>query len=517
MRILGISPGHDSSICIINNGEIEFFAKEERFSRIKRDAFPFTVLDLVAERFKSIDYVTYAWHPDDCEKFESMNAYIHKKFNLPITVISSGETHHLAHAAGTFYASGFERALTVVIDRDGSIHKNTWRNFYHSNNEKGGREAESVYDCSYPNVFKALYKNYWTHHTFSIAKKYEAATTLIGQNCLEGGKTMGLAAYGKNKNYSKLTDSNLEHIKVAFNGSLPTSIFKGLRNKIAKEITPKNFKFYADPCQHVQLETQEESLALIKKWVEITGVKNICISGGYGLNVVANSYYVKHLPDCKFYFDPLADDSGTSIGAALFLYYLKTQDTRIYYPKYNFYHFYENCFNQYGKAASIKDVLKLILDQEIVALFEGAPEAGPRALGHRSLLLDPRNPKGKDIINTVKKREWYRPFAGVILCEHFDEYFDTLGLKESPYMTLNFKCKRPKEIPAIVHADNTCRVQTIKTGFLYNLLKLFYKETGCPILLNTSLNIAGQPLVQTKTEATKAFKNIYFVDDKKLF
>ena len=84
-------------------------------------------------------------------------------------------------------------------------------------------------------------------------------------------------------------------------------------------------------------------------------------------------------------------------------------------------------------------------------------------------------------------------------------------------MTLNFKCKRPKEIPAIVHADNTCRVQTIKTGFLYNLLKLFYKETGCPILLNTSLNIAGQPLVQTKTEATKAFKNIYFVDDKKLF
>jgi len=514
MRVLGISPGHDSSVCIINNGEIEFFAKEERFSRIKRDQYPFSAIDLAIEHFKPIDYVTYSWHPADCRIFESTSAYIHKKLNLPITLI---HTHHLAHAAGAFYNSGFEQALAVIIDRDGSIHQNTWRNFYHSNEEKGGREAETIYECSYPNVFKTLYKNYWTHQTFRILKKYEAATTLIGQNCLEGGKTMGLAAYGKHEQYPPLTDQNLEHTKVPCNGDLPTSIFKGLQHAIASTITRENYQFYANKCRHVQLETQQEALDLIKKWVEMTGIKNICISGGYGLNVVANSYYVKHLPECKFYFDPLADDSGTSIGAALFLYYRKTQDTRLYSPKDNFYHFYENCFNQYGKVASIKDILKLLLNQQIVALFEGAPEAGPRALGHRSLLLDPRNPKGKEIINEVKKREWYRPFAGVILYEHFEEYFDTLGLKESPYMTLNFKCKRPKEIPAIVHVDNTCRVQTIKTGFLYDLLKLFYKETGCPILLNTSLNIAGQPLVQTKTEARQAFKNIYFVNDKRLF
>ena len=516
MRIIGISPGHDSSVCVIHDGEIEFFAKEERFSRIKRDAFPFTVLDLVAERFKPIDYVTYAWHPDDCEKFESMNAYVHKKFNLPITTISSNETHHLAHAAGAFYMSGFKRDLAVVIDRDGSIHQNTWRNFYHSSEEKGGREAESIYDCNYPNIFNPLYQNYWTHQTFSIAKKYEAATTLIGQNCLEGGKTMGLAAYGKNEQYPKLTNDDLEHIKVSFNGALPTSIFKGLQHAIASTITRENYQFYANKCRHVQLETQQEALDLIKKWVEITEIKNICITGGYGLNVVANSYYVKHLPDCKFYFDPLADDSGTSIGAAQYLYHQLTEDMKPRILRDNFYHFYENCFNQYGKAATIKDVLKLLLDQQIVALFEGAPEAGPRALGHRSLLFDPRNPKGKEIINTVKKREWYRPFAGVILYEHFEEYFETLGLKESPYMTLNFKCKRSKEIPAIVHVDNTCRVQTIKRGFLYDLLKLFYKETGCPILLNTSLNLAGQPLVQTKTEAVEAFKNIYFIEDRKL-
>tara|TARA_R100001086_G_scaffold245828_1_gene177267 strand:- start:915 stop:1799 length:885 start_codon:yes stop_codon:yes gene_type:complete len=293
-------------------------------------------------------------------------------------------------------------------------------------------------------------------------------------------------------------------------------MFKGMKSKIAKEITPKNFKFYADPCQHVQLETQQEALDLIKKWVEVTGIKNICIGGGYGLNVVANSYYVKHLPDCNFYFDPLADDTGTSIGAARFLYHQITQDHKRYSSKNNFYHFYENCFNQYGKKASLKDVVKLLIQQQAVGLFEGFPEAGPRALGHRSLLLDPRNPKGKDIINVIKKREWYRPFAGVILKEHFDKYFHTLGLKESAYMTLNFKCKQPKKIPAIVHVDNTCRVQTVDRGCLYDILTLFYKETGCPILLNTSLNLAGQPLVQTKTEAKDSFDRVYFVEDKRL-
>ena len=516
MRIIGISPGHDSSVCVIHDGNIEFFAKEERLSRIKRDAFPFLTLDLIAERFKSIDYITYTWHPNDCEKFDSLNAYVHKKFNLPLTLMTTGETHHLAHAAGSFYNSGFKEALSIVIDRDGSIHDNTWRNFYHSSNEKGGRESESIYHCKYPNVFTPLFKNYWTHKTFSISKKYEAALTLMGENCLEGGKAMGLAAYGTQDECPKLPDKDFEHIKVPFNGSLPSSIFQGTGSLIAKKITPKNFKFYADPCQHVQLDTQKEVLELIKKWVATTGIKNICMSGGYGLNVVANSYYVEQLPDCQFYFEPLADDSGTSIGAALYLYYKHTQDSKHHPRKDNFYHFYDNCFNQYGKPATIEDVLKILLNKEMVALFEGAPEAGPRALGHRSLLLDPRIKEGKEIINAIKHREWYRPFAGVILKEHFKDYFKTLGLKESPYMTLNFKCKRPKRIPAIVHVDNTCRVQTVTSGFLYDLLKLFYKKTGCPILLNTSLNIAGQPLVQTKTEAATNFNNVYFVDDKRL-
>jgi carbamoyltransferase len=158
-----------------------------------------------------------------------------------------------------------------------------------------------------------------------------------------------------------------------------------------------------------------------------------------------------------------------------------------------------------------------------VAIFEGQPESGPRALGHRSILFDPRNKNGKNLVNKIKKREWYRPFAGTILKEKFEEYFESHGLTESPYMTINFSCKEKTIdfVPAIVHVDNTCRIQTVEDGFFYELLEMFYEKTGCPMLLNTSFNLAGEPLVQTKKEALKTFNNttldaIYFVDENKI-
>jgi|TARA_R110002020_G_scaffold136477_2_gene304335 carbamoyltransferase len=522
MRVLGISPSHDGSVCVYTDGKIEFFAKEERFTRIKRDSFPFLALEKAHDLFKqTVDYATYCWSPPECEKFNSFNAYVIKKFKIPITFSDNLIPHHRTHAVMTFYNSPFKESLVFVIDRNGSF-----------NYSPGEREAESVYLCSYPYTFKPIYQNYCTDKTFGVVKVYEAATTLMGQHSLENGKAMGLAAYGENLKYKKL-----------FKGSIPlhenfedinnklqkerTTIFKGLQPAIASVITPKNYQFYANKCRHVQLETQEAVLSLIKKFSSETGIKNICLTGGYGFNVVANNFYIKNLPECNFYIEPTADDAGTSIGAAMLLYRIVTKDPNIYPLSNNFYHFYENCYNRYGSAATITDLCNILKNQKILGLFEGAPEAGPRALGHRSLLFDPRNKKGKDIVNTLKKREWYRPFAGVILKEEFANYFETLGLKESPYMTINFKCKlkMKKEFPAIVHVDGTCRVQTVSEGFLYTLLKAFYKKTGCPFLLNTSMNRAGAPLVQTKTEAIEFLKEanntnfggIYFVDDKTLF
>ena len=521
MRILGIAPNHDSSVCVYKDGELEFFAKEERFTRVKRDNFPFRVLDKVHNLFKGkINHVTYTWTPDEDSHFKIFNAYVDKMFGLPMTYPDSRLPHHRTHAAMTFYNSQFKEALVFVIDRNGSV------------NIERGREAESIYQCTYPHTFTPVYQNYWTDHTFGIVKVYEAATTLLGQNSLENGKAMGLAAYGKNIKYKKLFKNSIplhqqfENINFKLNPGQYTTMFKGLENKIASKITPDNYQYYADKCKHVQQETQNAVLALIKKFSTKTGIKNICLTGGYALNVVANNFFIKHLPKCNFYMEPVPDDSGTSIGAAMFLYRVLTGDTKMYPRNDNFYHFYENCFNRYGEATSINDLCRILENQKILGLFEGAPEAGPRALGHRSFLFDPRNPKGKDIVNTLKKREWYRPFAGVILKEKFADYFETLGLKDSPYMTINFKCKpkMKKQVPAIVHVDGTCRVQTVADGFLYTLLKAFYKKTGCPFLLNTSFNVAGSPLVQTKDEAIKFKENannphlggIYFVNDKTL-
>ena len=153
-----------------------------------------------------------------------------------------------------------------------------------------------------------------------------------------------------------------------------------------------------------------------------------------------------------------------------------------------------------------EEAVHLLLQQEIVAIMQGASEYGPRALGYRSILFDPRNPNGKDIVNTVKKREWYRPFAGTIMLEHVHDYFEMLTIKESPWMSFAVKAKEKaiKEVPAIIHIDNTCRIQTVtreQNKHFYELIECFYNKTGTPILFNTSFNLAGDALVETLDDA----------------
>lgn len=153
-----------------------------------------------------------------------------------------------------------------------------------------------------------------------------------------------------------------------------------------------------------------------------------------------------------------------------------------------------------------KEVVDILCQQNIVAMFQGHSEWGPRALGNRSLLFDARNPKAKDLVNVIKKREWYRPFAGTIMLEHVNDYFHMYNLKESPYMTFAVEAKEKaiKEVPGIIHVDNTCRIQTVTVNqnkHFYNLLKEFYIKTNVPILLNTSFNLAGETLVETIDDA----------------
>ena len=536
MRILAFSVAHDSSVCCLKDGKVEFFCKEERVSGTKRDQVPFKSLEIFKENNKdTIDHVLYCTPSNSQKDVEGIiSIYINKVFDMPMENYSELR-HHDSHMALAYSNSGFDEALVVVVDRNGS-------SFYIDGFDVA-RECESVYSVNekeitelqknffitgptdQKHIIKENIKNYYNceiqcDSEFSIVKVYEAATSLIGQTPLENGKTMGLSSYSKKEKFPSLFIDNLP-ISEKFTGPIGNglgSTFADSLDKLTSNISPNNFEYYADKAKHVQVETQQQLLDLVKKHVQKTGVKNVCIVGGYGLNVVANQFLIKHLPDINFYFEPTADDTGISIGAAIHKNFTKTStwSTRL---ADNFFHYYKDTDID-GKSTSIDEVAELLIKQKSIALFDGCPEAGPRALGHRSILFDPRSPSAKDIVNKIKNREWYRPFAGVILEEHFEEYFDTLGINKSEYMTINFDAKNITKniVPGIIHVDGTCRIQTVSNGFLYDLLQKFYKTTGCPMLLNTSFNLAGQPLVQTKNDALNVLNNsmldnVYFVKE----
>ncbi len=276
----------------------------------------------------------------------------------------------------------------------------------------------------------------------------------------------------------------------------------------------KDFQQSANLAYCLQQYTQNQALNKILEAVKKTDIKNICLSGGYILNCVNNYYLKKHLPkDINLYIEPIAGDAGTAIGSAKIVYYRETKSKQKF-PQKNIYYGVQysdkeiltKLKKEKTKRANVRDVARLLSQNKMVALFQGRSEGGPRALGNRSILFNPKNKNGKDIVNKIKRREFYRPFAGTVLYEYMDEYFEMEGLEESPFMmyAVNVRKDKVEEIPAITHVDNTCRVQTLKKEFnknFYDIIKAFYNITDTPILLNTSFNLAGEPMVESITDA----------------
>lgn len=520
MRVIGVSPAHDSSVAVIKDGVVEAYFKEERLTRKKRDKFPVKSL-LAALNVGKPDAVVFCSPSYKDESVAYLQQIIEKYVQCDI--VSYADRHHLCHASLAFYNSGFDTALTFVIDRNGSIYNDCMR------------EAESVFECSYPSTFSPLYKNYWLYnigadadeYTFnrvhpefngdrlmSIVKVYESATSLIGQPPLENGKVMGLSAYGNKQAFKNLFEDDKPVDTLFIQGRFvepnnTTVVMREHLDKLTREVSKDNYQFYADYAYQVQHQTQEVVLNLVRKYVDQTGISKVCITGGYGLNVVANEHLIKNLPHVEFYFEPLADDSGNSIGAALHYYRATKQDTSIHPIKTTFFHGDKECLAKIGTACDVDDIVQLLIDQKVVAVFNGLAEAGPRALGNRSILFDARNKDAKDIINKTKKREWYRPFAGMILANEFGNYFNTHGIKSSEYMTVSYQCTRPEEIPGVCHVDNSCRIQTVDSSIphIHSLLTKFNERTSCPVLLNTSFNMAGEALVETQKDAINTFNN----------
>lgn len=564
-RVLGFSLAHDASVCVLNDGELEYWAKEERYTRKKRDKQPFLAIDKALAAAKGpIDVAVMqapTHHPTVSDVFR---CYICKKAKLDPDHqwIDLTAEHHLSHAYNAYNNSGFDIGLCFVIDRDGSQLYDPLDGEPQVDDWGGmsakhiGRECESVYLMKQPFSHKVVHKAFWMINPanprslgnekagwnglmqhlqakfigadisiksgFGITKVYESATTMIGEGPLENGKTMGLAAYGEEKNYPPL-----------FNGSTPIDQYlahegftvgvASQKYKILEKVTQTNYKPYADWAYHVQKETQQAVNYLVQKYVAKTGVKDVILTGGYALNVVANQYLIEQNPDVNFYFEPNADDTGNALGAALIVYKSNTKDAKVHPLKDTFYHTMEDQDPVEGEPSSAKEIAELLANGRSVAIYDGVPEAGPRALGHRSILFDPRKADSRGKLNTIKMREWYRPFAGIILEEHFHEYFETMGIRSSPDMTINFKAlKRAKEeCPGIIHVDNTSRMQTVSEGFLRDVLVEFDMITGVPVLFNTSFNLAGDALVHTKEDALATLHDsmldyVYFVQDNAL-
>lgn len=566
--ILGISRGHNAGACLLKDGKILFSIEEERLTRAKYDGGPYAAMMRVKEYTDKLDYI-FISHTQSLEStagkvdYMGENVYtglarkmglIERKCDLHNhpQVIDLSSQHHKIHAACAFYRSGFDDAVAVVVDGAGSVKHGTF-----GTDPVHLWEVETILDCTYPANFKTLYKhmgcrepitnniNYeessaylneeGTHISLKsghagITKTYEAVTEYTGFQSIEAGKTMGLFPYGKpNDNIPKLfiknstfpvSDRNVIVPRYP-NGAMVNADFFEELNEWPK--TPDEdlttLQSRRDMAYAVQTETQEMVLDLILSASKMSGKKQVVFSGGYALNCVANYYFLDKLNEegIELYVEPISNDGGTAIGVALWGYYETSQSTeklngREIYLGFKYDYSADDITklaDQYN--AQIEDftddqVVELMQNKNIVACFQGRSENGPRALGNRSLMFDPTFKDGKDFVNLIKRREYFRPFAGSILAEDVHEWFDLRGMKDSPHMMYAVSCKEGVEekIPSIIHVDGSCRIQTVteeENPLYYKIIKAFKEKTGVPIIFNTSFNLGGEPLVETLEDA----------------
>lgn len=582
--IAAIARGHNSGVCLLKDGEIVFSIEEERLSRQKYDGGPYASMVKILDYTDKLDYLFIA-HTQPLQEtagrvdFTGDDVYTglarklglisrtEDPYNHP-QVIDLAHHHHKLHAACAFYRSGFDNAVALIVDGAG-----TFIPMNINNSQEMTWELESIFTCRYPAKFKTVYKHQggrgpWvsahitdmpsdnfgeegeTHElvlddTAGITKAYEAVTQYCGWAPIEAGKTMGLFPYGEpnEKIPAIYSDGNGGKWRTTDrNVIIPTYPNGALVNEGRYEYleTPDNIETKdeltylqnrRDMAYAVQTQSQAEVLRLIRKAVADTGIKNIVLSGGYGLNCVANYWYLKELEGegINFYVEPISNDAGTAIGAALLGHHMiNDDDTQRTYadslylgPQYTYTDNEINAlaekYNAEVHSIANTDVVNLMTGKvggkrNIVTLFQGKSENGPRALGNRSILYDATDPDGKDFVNKVKRREYFRPFAGSILHEFAHEWFDMRGLEQSPHMMYAMNCQPgvAEKIPSIIHIDGTCRIQTVKreqNPHYYDLIKELYNQTGIPIVFNTSFNLGGEPLVETLDDAFRTLAN----------
>lgn len=455
--ILGFSEGfHDAAIALVDHsGNIIHASHAERSSGIKNDKF-------VSEKQKQIvsNYVvdTVAFFENPLLKrirqlYAGQFKTAFRKRNLSFNP-DKYYHHHLSHAAAAFQTSPYDEAACVVVDSIGEWDTvSIWKASYNAN---GKVNYKKVYSRKYP---------------FSIGLWYSALTKYVELEPLDEEYIfMGMAAFGSYN--SEVSDQLTELLHKRNN-------HRGIPEY---SITAEKYQDVSATAQSI-LESELFKLFLIAR----KHSNNFCYGGGVALNCVANGFLMKTFPN--LWIMPNPGDGGGALGAAALAYGRKLNWISPYLGE---------DITGYVDPTEVVSYLK---NHRMCGIANGKAEYGPRALGNRSFLADPRCPNIKDYMNHVKRREMFRPFAPAILAEYADQYFAGPVTK---YMSTTARCIHPQEFPGIVHADNTSRVQVVhkdEPTALRPILEHWHAQTGCPMLLNTSLNIKGKPMVDTKTDA----------------
>lgn len=545
--ILGINSAyHESSAALIKNGRLIAAVEEERFNRKKHaklakvenpDELPLSSIDFclneASTKFGDLDYIAFSFNPKKRLKNINISKYfakdswgtkngekifhdkllsipkkLEKIYNSPIKNKFVWVGHHLAHAAGTFFVSPFKKSLIVVVDGIGED-ATAWIGYGENN------KMHKLKEIYYPN---------------SLGFLWEKFSEYLGFTEYDSGKIMGLTSYGDWKVYwdkfSKIVafykndifEINNEILKFRTSDFSEIEKLFGIKKREQGQPITKDHQHIAAALQKI---SQKIILRLVKFAYDKYPCENLSLNGGVVLNCVANEELFLKLSVSDIFIPPATHDGGTSVGAAYYVWNQHLDKSRNFVlgnpytgPKFdskNIEKALKDNGLQFQKIKNIeKRAAELIADGNIVAWFQGRMEFGPRALGNRSILADPRKDDMREVLNAkVKQREYFRPFAPSVLEEKAGEWFYLKKcLLPDRFMLFAVTPIYPEKIPAVVHIDETCRVQTVNNKVnprYHSLITEFEKITGIPIVLNTSLNIQ-EPIVCTPQDAINTFK-----------
>ena len=551
--VLGLNTyDHDVSACLLRDGEIAFAIAKERITRDKhasgfyKDVIDYCLnaegislddIDLVVRNCYILpvpemeERLIYQDLPGFLPEYERADAKKHPWFRSNSDKVVS-ISHHLAHAYSAFAVSPYDDGVIMIVDGVGSYRSDVNEPFPETDTATPlARESESYYKFNGTKL--ECLKKVWMepdrgflsdefYNMPGLGALYSRASTYIFGDWNKCGELMGLAPYGRRENVKSLMqikDGKLDVPRWSADLNKPF-----VMDSDQKWESSPSMKHWEDLAWRVQDDTEKVLLGRAAWLRETTGATNLCIAGGVALNCVANGRIARESGFPNVWIQPAAGDDGIAIGCAYYGWHEILKKPRTFVMEHSYVgrpytdaevsnatsKFLVRIQTTQTQSDNIaKDTAKLLADQKVIGWFQDRSEFGPRALGNRSLIADPRKPEMKDILNSrVKHRQPFRPFAPIVLYERAKEIFE--GEEDSPFMLIakNVRPEWRDRIPAIVHVDGTARVQTVReetNPTLYRLLKEFDALTGVPVLINTSFNVKGEPIIETPRDAVICF------------